>query len=397
MVGRFTAMKYERCACLCLVVWVSIGIVQDSMATILETKFDRHLIKEADLIVEGVVSNIDYKESTGDGKLTETLIHTFVTFTVEHIFKGDILTGNTITLRFQGGLESKGGITVIDEIPLFDIGDRDILFVKDNEDSPCPLVGWNQGLFRVINKQEIYSDSGHEIVLADNLDVISLFVKSDFLKPDNLVVRIQDSKTAIDQKIQNYLGGDTRRVLVSDFANDLALKNILSNLLVRDLNVAINEPDLFSEDMVNALSLRDETRDYWKMNRNSTDPLQIMRRNRMLLEDAYGDILLRTPDRIMLWGRYHALDEVLTHSYNDNYRFRMAMTGGDKNQEYVVGKGMTLNDLYAYIPQLIGLLTTPSELKLLPRVPNSNINQPFSVLRSIAVEPPNNYDELLGY
>jgi hypothetical protein len=45
---------------------------------------------------------------------------------------------------------------------MFDLGDRDILFVSQNLNLPCPLVGWEQGRFRVLNGA-VYTEQGQEV------------------------------------------------------------------------------------------------------------------------------------------------------------------------------------------------------------------------------------------
>ena len=48
---------------------------------------------------------------------------------------------------------------------MFDIGDRDILFYSHNRNLPCPLVGWEQGRFRVLNGA-VYTEQGQEVGVA---------------------------------------------------------------------------------------------------------------------------------------------------------------------------------------------------------------------------------------
>lgn len=46
-------------------------------------------------------------------------------------------------------------------VPLFDVGDRDVLFVRGNGGQMVPLVGWQEGRFRIVNDM-VYSDAGKE-------------------------------------------------------------------------------------------------------------------------------------------------------------------------------------------------------------------------------------------
>ena len=89
---------------------------------------DRHLVKEAELIFEGVVTDKVYKESSVENEEHQRLPHTFITFQIENILKGNTANPNEITLRFGGGLTNeKDGFVYIDIVPLFDVGERYIL------------------------------------------------------------------------------------------------------------------------------------------------------------------------------------------------------------------------------------------------------------------------------
>lgn len=121
----------------------------------------RELVEDAQLILQGVVTKIEYKNSEaapGQGRLP----HTFVTFAVEQTFKGNAAGGGHIVLRFEGGPDGTGKAMLVPGMPMFDIGDRDILFVSHNRNLPCPLVGWEQGRFRVLNGA-VYTEQGQEV------------------------------------------------------------------------------------------------------------------------------------------------------------------------------------------------------------------------------------------
>lgn len=60
----------------------------------------------------------------------------------------------TKTLRFLGG-EVEGNKVIISGMPIFENGDRVILFVRDNGiPTMCPVVGWLQGIFHVETNPE---------------------------------------------------------------------------------------------------------------------------------------------------------------------------------------------------------------------------------------------------
>lgn len=116
-------------------------------------------VKEADYIFLGVVAKVEHRLSDG----TPQLPHTFVTFKVEQLLKGQV-NQQLVTLRFIGGPDNKGNFLSVSGVPLFDVGDRDILFVKNNGQSGCPLVECDEGRFRIINNK-VYTEQGGIIQL----------------------------------------------------------------------------------------------------------------------------------------------------------------------------------------------------------------------------------------
>jgi hypothetical protein len=148
------------------------GGISPAGATILEPIDQAQLIKDAQLIFVGVVTRIDYRLSEPEPGKDERVPHSFVTYRIESTLLGKV-TGQptpgpatTVTLRFLGGenRQRRRWLTV-EGSPLFDVGDRDVLFVKRNGKHICPLVGWNQGRFRVIGGEEIFTDRGEEVWL----------------------------------------------------------------------------------------------------------------------------------------------------------------------------------------------------------------------------------------
>lgn len=123
------------------------------------------LFQKAELIVQGVVAEVAYRNSDVDASHPFSLPHTFVTIRIEHTFKGIPGNGQSITLRFQGGPDGTGKAMLIPGVPLFDIGDRDVLFVRGNGQQLVPLVGWQEGRFRIVNDL-VYSDAGNEVWLS---------------------------------------------------------------------------------------------------------------------------------------------------------------------------------------------------------------------------------------
>ena len=107
----------------------------------------RELMNQAELVVAGKVIDIQYKDAE-DGTP-----HTFVTYEL-----GDVIAGRPddkkITLRFMGGRQQKGDVIRyldVSESPDFHVGETDVLFVRKNNTSFCPLVDCSKGRFRIRN------------------------------------------------------------------------------------------------------------------------------------------------------------------------------------------------------------------------------------------------------
>ncbi|WP_196137790.1 hypothetical protein [Aliikangiella sp. G2MR2-5] len=111
-----------------------------------DVKVER-LLAKSDLVIQGEVVNIEYKDSN------EGLPHTFVTYRVDNLIAGNT-RNKTVTLRFIGGEQKKGDIIrylSVSEVPTFEKGEKDILFVSKNNSVICPLVNCSQGRYRDLN------------------------------------------------------------------------------------------------------------------------------------------------------------------------------------------------------------------------------------------------------
>lgn len=117
-------------------------------------------IQKADLIFRGEVIDIQYRNAL-DGTP-----HTFVTYEVDEIFKG-MIKSQTLTLQFLGGaqIDENGEVASylnVSIVPEFDLGDEDILFVRNNTNSICPLISCHNSRLRIIEDQ-IFTEDGHPI------------------------------------------------------------------------------------------------------------------------------------------------------------------------------------------------------------------------------------------
>jgi len=146
----------------------------------------REFNNEADLIFKGEVMAIEYAnvfESSLRGQLSP---HTFVTFAIQRVFKGAVQS-HQVTLRFLGGLnEESGEVLNVSIMPQFDIGDTDILFVRDDPESICPLVQCRKSRLRVI-AEKIYNEEGFAVrVDEENHFSYGSFVPSDEVLTHNI-------------------------------------------------------------------------------------------------------------------------------------------------------------------------------------------------------------------
>lgn len=110
------------------------------------------MVELADFVFQGRVLSVEYRkaETQVEAGAQEGPPHTFVTYSIDRIFKGSA-EGSTISLRFYGGPVNSDIYTEISGSPLFDAGDEDLLLVKNNTQSICPLVSCADGRFRVID------------------------------------------------------------------------------------------------------------------------------------------------------------------------------------------------------------------------------------------------------
>ena len=115
---------------------------------------------QASLVFRGEVIDVDYRDSRAT-KTDAALPHTFVTFRVTEVLHG-VAPGETITLRFLGGRGASGRVMFVSGQPMFDVGDEDVLFVKDNGTEECPLVACGNGRIRMIDGMA-YSDDGRSL------------------------------------------------------------------------------------------------------------------------------------------------------------------------------------------------------------------------------------------
>lgn len=125
------------------------------------------MVEDSDLVFRGVVQEIEYVHSEPAGPDGVRLPHTFVTYSVSDVFRGQT-DGATVTLRFIGGVTSGGAHMMSSSIvPLFDVGDEDLLLVRGNGHRLSPLVRSDEGRIRIINGR-CYTELGQSITVSED-------------------------------------------------------------------------------------------------------------------------------------------------------------------------------------------------------------------------------------
>lgn len=146
----FTAFILVLSAC-----WMD----QHAEATMLLKKNFDSLVQEADGVVLGTVEKVT---SSYDANKE---IFTFVTLADLDVISGDF-AGENFTVRLKGG-RIDGEILEIEGSPLFNTGEQVVVFIKGNGKQAVPIVGWTQGVLRVVsskNDQTIEDYEGNRIV-----------------------------------------------------------------------------------------------------------------------------------------------------------------------------------------------------------------------------------------
>src|SRR5262245_27427143 len=125
-----------------------------SATVVLALNFDE-LVRMADGVVLGTV------ESVVSRRDERKHIATYVTLTDLDLLTGSY-QGKTLTLRFAGGA-AENEIVEVEGSPTFHAKERVILFVSGNGEQLVPVLGWGQGVFRVVRDPqggpEVISDS----------------------------------------------------------------------------------------------------------------------------------------------------------------------------------------------------------------------------------------------
>lgn len=116
---------------------------------------------QAELIFEGQVLAHSVQRETGSG-----IIHTYVTFSVAEVIKGDF-SGDTLELRFTGG-EHGDEIVEVSGLSIPPVGEEGVYFVESATRALLnPLLGWSQGHYVIteVNGERQINTASREPVL----------------------------------------------------------------------------------------------------------------------------------------------------------------------------------------------------------------------------------------
>ena len=125
-------------AVLCLPIWCS--------ATTLQKLTLPELRDHAVSVVVARVADLRYQSFNGR-------IWTIVELQVENALKGN--SSGRVHFRIPGGMRSVNGrtlVTQVDGVPEIRDGERGIFFLETRPPAFADLVGWNQGFYRLIEK-----------------------------------------------------------------------------------------------------------------------------------------------------------------------------------------------------------------------------------------------------
>ena len=128
-----------------------------SSTTVLPQSLDELVLKAETIFIGEVVDRRSLWERRAEGRR----IVTIVTFDVTRVLKGRL--GLRTELRFLGG--TIGDVTLdVPDMPTFQAGDRDVLFVSPERNAVSPLVGFSQGRFRVV-QDAVTGETGSSVTV----------------------------------------------------------------------------------------------------------------------------------------------------------------------------------------------------------------------------------------
>jgi len=129
------------------------------------------LASGAKFVVHSRVAKVEYRLSQPGAKGQAGVPYTLVTYDVVRPVRGSA-GASSFTLRFIGGPDGQGRFLHASTVPIFQAGDEDILFVRENGNSGCALVSCIDGRFRVL-RGAVYEGSGTPVQAINGNRIVS--------------------------------------------------------------------------------------------------------------------------------------------------------------------------------------------------------------------------------
>ena len=129
------------------------------------------LLDRSKMVFVGRVVRVDFSMSETHSKNEVSLPHTFVTYQIKETIHGKPF-GGTFSMRFLGGPDGRGEFLMVSNVPLFQVGDEDLLFVSSNGEDGCPLVLCEWGRYRILGGRT-YNARGVPVQKIDETHVIA--------------------------------------------------------------------------------------------------------------------------------------------------------------------------------------------------------------------------------
>ena len=126
--------------------------------SVVARSFDE-LVQRADLILVGTVSEVHSEFAAGG--LDQNTIFSYVSFNDLQVVKGQA-AGEPYVLRVPGGVVGRFAQDY-PGVPTFQTGRRYLVFIRGNHHDFFPVVGINQGVFRILSNAQ-----GQQIVIRDD-------------------------------------------------------------------------------------------------------------------------------------------------------------------------------------------------------------------------------------
>jgi len=126
--------------------------------SVVARSFDE-LVERADLVLAGTVKEV-HSQFDDDG-LDQNTIFSYVTLTDLEVVKGRVTTSDYV-LRVPGGVVGRFAQDY-PGIPLFQTGQNYLLFIRGNHRDFFPVVGVDQGVFRILTNAR-----GQRVVIRDD-------------------------------------------------------------------------------------------------------------------------------------------------------------------------------------------------------------------------------------